>query len=101
YVHLVKTTKRAALAIENPSTMILGQSRQDHKLAKELQRVFEFIWDLVRARKTVRDALETAKLLGTAIVQVYYDDENGQVKGCQGGRYQGEIKVRQIDPANF
>src|SRR6185437_12386634 len=41
YVHLVKTTKRAALAIENPSTMILGQSPQDHKLAKELQRVFE------------------------------------------------------------
>lgn len=101
YIHLVKTTKRAALAIENPSSMILGQTPQDHALAKELQVIFDFIWQQIKARLTVRECLETAKLLGTAIAWVYFDDDNGQVKGGEGARYEGEIKMRQIDPANF
>lgn len=101
YVHLVKTTKRASLAIENPSAMILGQSAEDHQLAKKLQKVVDFVWKQMKARSTVRDALETSKLLGTGIVQVYFDYENGTVKGGKGGKYQGEIKMRQIDPGNF
>lgn len=101
YVHLVKTTKRAALAIENPEAMILGQSIEDHKKAKELQNIFKYVWDQMKARLTVRECLETSKLLGTAIAQVYYDDGNGTVKGGKGGKYQGEIKIKQIDPASF
>lgn len=101
YIHLVKTTKRAALSIENPEAMIMGQSPEDHKLAKQLEKVFSFVWDHMRARMTVRECLETSKLLGTAIAQVYYDDENGEVKGGKGGKYQGSIKMRQIDPGTF
>lgn len=101
YIHLVKTTKRAALAIENPEAMILGQSTEDHMKAKTLQQVFSFVWDQMKARMTVRECLETAKLLGTGIAQVYYDDMNGTVKGGKGGKYRGEIKIRQIDPASF
>lgn len=100
YVHLVKTTKRAALAIENPEALILGQSPQDHELAKDLQKVVSFVWQQMKARMTVRDCLETAKLLGTAIAQIYYEDD-GTVKGGKGGKYQGEIKIKQIDPASF
>lgn len=101
YVHLVKTTKRAALAIENPAAMILGQSPEDHLKAKELQKVVDFVWEQIKARKVVRECLDTAKLLGTGIAKVYYDAENDTVKGGKGGKYTGEIKVRQIDPANF
>lgn len=101
YVHLVKTTKRAALSIENPHAMLLGQSTEDHKQAKVLQDVFNFVWDQMKARLTVRECLETSKLLGTGIAQVYYDDGNGTVKGGKGGRYEGEIRIKQVDPASF
>jgi len=101
YVHLVKTTKRAALAIENPEAMIMGQTAEDHKEAKNLEDVFEFVWNKMKARKTVREVLETSKLLGTGIAQVYYDDENQEVKGGKGRRYQGEIKIKQLDPSVF
>lgn len=101
YIHLVKTTKRAALAIENPAAMFMGQTPTDHEKAKEMQRVFDFVWDQMRARSVVRDALETSRLLGTAIAHVYYEDGNGEVKGGEGARYEGEIKCQQIDPANF
>lgn len=101
YVHLVKTTKRASLAIENPSPVLLGQSREDHAEAKNLQKVVDFVWDQMKARKYTRAALETAKLLGTAIIQVYYDHENGMVRGGKNGKYQGVVKMKQIDPANF
>ena len=101
FIHLVKTTKRAALAIENPGAMIMGQSPQDHENAKELQKIVDFVWKQMKARSVVRDVLETSKLLGTGIAMVYFDYENGTVKGADGGRYQGEIKMRQIDPANF
>src|SRR5690625_1590483 len=60
FVHLVKTTKRAALAIENPEAMILGQSVQDHMKAKELEKIFNFVWEQMKARMTVRDVLETS-----------------------------------------
>src|SRR5699024_11701456 len=68
---------------------------------RELQRIFSFEWDRMKARKIVRDILETSRLLGTGIAQVYYDDDNNTVKGGKGGRYQGEIKIKQIDPASF
>ena len=100
YIHLVKTTKRAALAVENPHAMILGQSPDDHVKAKELQKIFDFVWEQMRARYVVRECLETSKLLGTAVAQVYYEDD-GEVKGGKGGRYQGEVKIRQIDPGSF
>lgn len=100
FVHLVKTTKRAALAIENPAPLILGQSAEDHQKAKEIRKVVDFVWDQMKARKVVRQALETSKLIGTGIIQMFYEDD-GSVKGGKGGRYEGEIKARQIDPANF
>lgn len=100
FVHLVKTTKRAALAIENPSAMIMGQTPQDHANAQKLQKVVNFVWDRMRARAVVRDILETAKLLGTGIAKIYYEDD-GTVYGGSGARYRGEIKIKQIDPAIF
>lgn len=101
YIHLVKTTKRAALSIENPEPMFMGQSQNDHVKARELQKIFGFEWERMKGRSATRDTLETSKLLGTGIAQVFYDDENSTVKGGEGGLYEGEIKLKQVDPASF
>lgn len=100
YIHLVKTTKRAALSIENPEPMFMGQSQEDHEKARDLAKIFRFEWDRMKARKHTRDILETSKLLGTGIAQVYYEDD-GSVLGGKGGKHQGVIGIRQIDPASF
>lgn len=100
FVHLVKTTKRAALAMENPTGQLRAQSPADVAPIETLQKIYEFVWDKTRSRKTVRECIETSKLLGTAIAQVYWDENTG-VLGGTGGMYEGEIKVKQVDPANF
>lgn len=100
YVHLVKTTKRASLAIDNPEPLFMGQSMEDHLKARELSKIFDFEWDQMGARKIVRDVLETSKLLGTGIAQIYYDDD-GTVQGGKGSKFQGSIKMKQVDPASF
>lgn len=99
FVHLVKTTKRAALAIENPTGQLRPQSPDDRVMVEDLQKGYEFVWDKAGCRKVVREALETSKLLGTGIVQVYWDENTG-VLGGTGGLYEGEIKVKQLDPAS-
>src|SRR5690625_154646 len=100
YVHLVKTTKRASLSIDNPEPMFMGQSQEDHEQARNLAKIFKFEWDRMKARKYTRDALETSKLLGTGIIQVYYEDD-GSVLGGKGAKHQGAIYMKQIDPASF
>lgn len=100
FVHLVKTTKKAALAVENPTGKIYPQGPNDLELADKLQKVYEYEWERVKLRKYVREALDTGKLLGTAIVQLYYDESDG-VQGPSENLYEGQIKAIQIDPANF
>lgn len=100
FVHLVKTTKKAALAVENPTGKIYPQGPSDQELSDKLQKVYMYEWDRVKLRKYVREAIDTGKLLGTAIVQLYYDESDG-VQGPSESLYEGQIKAMQIDPANF
>src|SRR6185312_15786360 len=99
YIHLVKTTKRAAFAIENPIGMLRPLSMQDEEPIQVLQKVYEYEWKNVGARKYVREALETGKLLGTGIVQVYYDGD--ELGGGTGTMHEGEVKMRHIDVSSF
>lgn len=100
FIHLVKTTKRAALATENPVGKIYPQGPSDQEKSRQLQKVYEFEWDRMKLRKHIREAIETGKLLGTAIVQVYYDESDG-VLGPEEKLYEGRIKAHQVDPASF
>jgi hypothetical protein len=105
YIHLVKYMKRASLAIENPTGKLRATSPLDIEPIKQLQNVYEFVFQKVKARKTIREIIETGKLLGTGIAQVFWD-ENAEglggytVQGGTGGQYEGEIKVRQLDPSS-
>lgn len=99
YIHLVTTTKRAAFAIENPIGMLRPLSAADEEAINKLQRIYEYEWKHVKARKYVREAIETGKLLGTGIVQVYFDDTI--IGGGTGTMYEGEVRMRHIDPATF
>jgi hypothetical protein len=99
-LHLVITTKRAALSSENPSAMLLPVSPADMENIKRLQSIYEWVWKKIAARKVVRDNIETSKLLGTAIAQVYWNEMTG-VMGGEGTLYEGEIGIKEIDPMNF
>jgi hypothetical protein len=94
---MVITIKRAALATENPMAMLRPLSIEDVDNVNKLQRIYEWVWKRIKARKSVRDAIETSKLLGTGIVQVYWDEMTG-VQGGTNAKYEGEIKTREIDP---
>jgi hypothetical protein len=100
FIHLVITTKRAALASENPMAMLRPLSIQDMDNVGMLQKVYEWVWKRIKACKVIRENIETAKLLGTGIAQVYWDEMTG-VMGGTGTMYEGEIKVREIDNMNF
>lgn len=111
FIHLVVTTKRAALSLENPSALLKPISAQDTENVMLLQKVLDWVWKKLNVRKVVRENIETATLLGTAIAHVYWDEKTG-VKGrpqrvhpvtgqVLSGYYEGEIKVCEIDPACF
>jgi len=100
FIHLVVTTKRAALAMENATGQLHPLSEADAPLVKQLQKVYEWVWKRVKAQRVVRQNLETALLLGTAIAHVYWDEYTG-VRGGTNTEYEGEIRVVEIDPANF
>jgi hypothetical protein len=98
-IHLVKTTKRAALAIENSTGKLRPLTPFDIEPVKKFQKVYEHVWSVTKSRSVVRDVIETGKLLGTGIAQVFWDENTGVLGGSQ-GLYEGEIRVRQLDPAS-
>lgn len=100
FIHLVVTTKRAALSAENPMAMIRPLSAQDIEPVSQLQKVYEWVWERTNARSILRDSIESSKLLGTGIAHVYWDEMTG-VLGGRGANYEGEIKMKEIDLMNF
>lgn len=100
FVHLTVTTKRAALAMENPTGLLSANSVTDVPQIEKLQMLYEWVWEKVNARKVVRENIETAKLLGTGIAYIYWHENTG-VRGGTDAYYEGEICVKSINPANF
>lgn len=100
YIHLVKYTKRASLFMDNSAGKLRPVAPNDEHAVKELQLVYEFVWEKTDIKKVIRTAIETSKLLGTAIAHVYWNENTG-VRGGTGGLYEGEIEIKDIDPACF
>lgn len=100
FIHLVVTTKRAAISTENQTGMLSAVSREDVAKVEQLQQIYEWLWKKLKVRKYVREAIETSKVLGTAITHVYWDEQTG-VMGGTGAYYEGEIRLRNIDPSCF
>lgn len=106
FVHLVKYTKRAAFAVENPVAKLRPVSPQGQQRVEVLNKAYEDTFDRIKMRKLVRSNIETAKLLGTAIAHMYWnEDKEGRmgttVQGDEGFHYQGEIEVTEIEPSSF
>jgi hypothetical protein len=106
FIHLVKYTKRAALAVENPTGKLRAMSPEGVERVNRLDRGFQYVWERIKARKVVRENVETKILLGTAIAHVHWDEyKEGKmgstILGDKGYRYEGEICVKEIDPASF
>src|SRR5574342_411213 len=106
FVHLVKYTKRAALAVDNPTGKLRAVSPAGVERVEQLNRAFQDTWDRIKARKVVRQNIETSKLLGDGIAYVYWDEfmegrMGSTVLGDPGYRFEGDIRLREIDPASF
>lgn len=106
YIHLVKYTKRAAFAVENPTGKLRPVSPQGVERVRQLNKAYEDTMERIKARKIVRENIETAKLLGTGIAHVYWDEFHegrmgATVLGDEGFQYEGEIKLKEIEPSTF
>jgi hypothetical protein len=106
FIHLVKYTKRAALSTENPTGKLRAVTPNGIELVDALNKAYEDTFQRIKARKVVRECIETSKLLGTGIAHVYWNEQQegrlgSTVKGDEGFMYEGEIETRQIDPASF
>jgi hypothetical protein len=106
FVHLVKYTKRAALSVDNPTGKLRAVSPTGMERVKQLDKAFQFVWERIKARKVVRQNIETAKLLGDGIAQVYWEEhKEGRmgrtVLGDEGYKFEGEIMVREVDVSSF
>src|SRR5690554_5649912 len=106
FIHLVKYTKRAALAMENPTGKLRPVSPAGEEGVRELNEGFQYTWERIKGRKIVRKNIETAKLLGTAIAHVYWEEnKEGRlgttIQGDEGYQFEGEIGIREIDPSSF
>jgi hypothetical protein len=106
FVHLVKYTKRAALSIDNPTGKLRAVSPAGRERVDMLDKAFQDTWERIKGRKVVRQNVETSKLLGPGFAHVFWDEyKEGRmgttVLGDKGYHYEGEIRIREIDPASF
>ena len=100
YIHYVKSMKTAAFAIENPVGKLRAIGSQNIKAVDTLNKVVEGEMERMKARQVVRDAISTAKLLGTAIVEVVWN-EYTEVKGMGDVLWEGEVQLKNVPPQNF
>lgn len=106
YIHLVKYTKRAAFAVENPTAKLRPFSPEGVEMVKLLNKAYEDTFDRIKARKSIRESIECMKLLGTAITYMYWEEHaegrmGTTVLGDEGYHYTGEIRIMNIEPSNF
>lgn len=105
FVHLVKLTKRAALAVDNPTGKLRAVSPAGKPRVEQLDKAFQYVWERIKARKVVRQNIETSKLLGPGFAHVFWNEyKEGKmgttIQGDKGYMFEGEIEVREIDPSN-
>ena len=74
YIHLVKYTKRAAFAVENPTGKLRPVSPKGMDRVKTLNKAYEDTFERIKGRAVVRDSISDSKLLGTAIAHMYWDE---------------------------
>lgn len=106
FVHLVKYTKRAAFAVENPVAKFRPVSPVGMERVDKLNKAYEDAFDRLKIRKIIRSNIETAKLLGTAIAFMRWEESaegrmGTTVQGDEGFMYEGEIRVEHIEPSSF
>ena len=106
FVHLVKYTKRAAFAVDNPAGKLRPMTPAGVEPVKLLNKAYEDTVERIKMRKVVRENIETAKLLGTAIAQMYWDESaegrmGTTILGDEGFQYEGEIRIKEIQPSTF
>ena len=73
---------------------------------KLLNKAYEDTFDRIKARKVVREGIETSKLLGTCIGHIFWNETaegrlGTTIQGDEGFLYTGEIGIRNVEPSTF
>jgi hypothetical protein len=104
-IRMIRTTKRANLALNVPRAELTPMTPLDAPLVEHLQKAYEHVWDEEKATLLVRRCVDRALLHGTSIAYVYVDEE---VKGKYYGEnhsgnmlYKYNVKMKRINNANF
>ena len=105
-IKYVRTTKRANLTSNIPSAKFYSNYQSDDWLITQLQKAYEFVWELNKMPMVVRRCIDRSILQGTAVVYVYNDDReiNGRYYGegdINNQLYRGDIKVKRIPLGHF
>jgi hypothetical protein len=92
--------------MDNPTGKLRAMSPAGIDRVESLDRAYQYVWDRIRARKVVRENIETSKLLGTAFAFAYWDEYKegrfgGTVQGDKGFMFEGDICLHELDPASF
>lgn len=104
-IRYVRTTKRANLAQNIPTSTFIPLTPLDAPLVKQIQKAYDHLWDEEKISMTCRRCVDRALLHGTSIAYVYAeenirgkyygdDNENNQL-------YRYCIKVKKLNNANF
>ncbi|HDW3055566.1 TPA: hypothetical protein RMI67_003210 [Bacillus cereus] len=99
FIHLVSTTKKAALAVEDPIGKLYPVSPEEIREIEMLNKIYEFVWKKIKVSSTLREIIGTSKLLGTGILHMFWNESG--VHGGKGTLYKGEIEVCQVEPSCF
>lgn len=99
YVHFVKTFKTASISVESLAGMMRPMSPDDAEPVRQLQKIYEYLWDKLEMKHKVRDVISDSRLFGTSVVQLGWDESN--VTGGTGYMAEGEITASVIPIVNF
>jgi uncharacterized protein (UPF0305 family) len=92
--------------MDNPTGKLRAVSPAGMERVEALDKAFQDVWDRIKGRKVVRQNIETSKLLGLGIAHVFWNENKegrmgSTVQGDKGYMFEGDIELREIDPANF
>ncbi len=104
-IRYVRTTKRANLAQNVPTTKFTPMTPLDAPLVKLIQKAYDHVWDEEKMSMKVRRAIDRGLLHGTSIIYVYAEENirgkyyGEQHKGNSLHRY--DVKAKKLNNANF
>lgn len=99
FIHYVKTYKTASISVESLIGELRPLSPEDVEPVDEMQKIYEYMWDMLDMKYKIRDVISDSRLFGTGVLQLGWDEN--KIVGGKGYRAEGEIVAKVIPVTNF